>query len=268
VYLLKSAIKIPEYQAEPIGYNKTTMKIDILTIFPQMFGAYPDKPNGFIGGPFAESMVKRAQDEKIVEITIHDLRAWSTDKHRSVDDTPYGGGAGMIMRVDIIDRAVTSLKSKINPPAGGQKSKIVLLDTKGELYNQRHAQKLAKSKHLILIAGHYEGIDHRVHDHIADEVFSIGPYVLTGGELPAMVIVDSVVRLLPGVLGNPESLQEESYSSKRFKPTSRRANSYLEYPQYTRPETFRGWKVPKILLSGNHKEINQWRQKKSKRVAF
>lgn len=255
------------------------MKIDILTIFPKMFS-----------GPFNESMVKRAQDEKLVDLKIHDLRDWSTDNHRSVDDAPYGGGPGMIMRVDVIDRAVQSLvavrpkpgsingwrerkgiptahspESNSAASTGGREAsdrthngKIILLDTKGKFYTQQHARKLATEKHLILIAGHYEGIDHRVHDHIVDEVFSIGPYVLTGGELPTMVVVDSVVRLFPGVLGNPESLAQESYSPS--KSSKLKAKSNLEYPQYTRPEVYQGWKVPEVLLSGNHKRIEAWRK--------
>jgi tRNA (guanine37-N1)-methyltransferase len=210
------------------------MKIDILTIFPGMFA-----------GPFAESIVKRAIDQNQVEIKIHDLREWTEDKHRSVDAPPYGGGAGMVMRVDVIDKAVSSLRSK--------ESKVILLDTKGKIYNQNEATRMSKEKHLILIAGHYEGIDHRVHEEIADEVYSIGEYVLTGGELPVMVVVDSIVRLIPGVLGNPESLSEESYSE----PGKR------EYPQYTRPSEYKGWKVPEVLLEGNHAEIEKWRKEKS-----
>ena len=210
------------------------MKIDIVTIFPEMFA-----------GPFAESIVKRAIDQKQVEIKIHDLREWTEDKHRSVDAPPYGGGAGMVMRVDVIDRAVSSLRSK--------ESKVILLDTKGKIYSQNEAVRMSKEKHLILIAGHYEGIDHRVHEEIADEVYSIGEYVLTGGELPVMVVVDSIVRLIPGVLGNPESLSEESYSE----PGKR------EYPQYTRPSEYKGWKVPEVLLEGNHAEIEKWRKEKS-----
>jgi len=210
------------------------MKIDILTIFPGMFA-----------GPFAESIVKRAIDQNQVEIKIHDLREWTEDKHRSVDAPPYGGGAGMVMRVDVIDKAVSSLRSK--------ESKVILLDTKGKIYSQNEAVRMSKEKHLILIAGHYEGIDHRVHEEIADEVYSIGEYVLTGGELPVMVVVDSIVRLIPGVLGNPESLSEESYSE----PGKR------EYPQYTRPSEYKGWKVPEVLLEGNHAEIEKWRREKS-----
>lgn len=224
------------------------MKIDILTLFPNMFS-----------GPFGESIVKRAADKKIVEINIHNLRDWSTDNYKTVDDRPYGGGAGMIMRVDIIDKAVEELKSA--------KSKVILLDTKGKFYNQQKAVDLSQSEHLILIAGHYEGIDHRVHEHIADEVISIGPYVLSGGELPVMVVVDSVVRLLPGSI-SPESLKEESYSTQTELENDQKSlntrfniqDTNFEYPQYTRPEIYKGWKVPEVLLSGNHKEIEKWRK--------
>lgn len=208
------------------------MKIDIVTIFPGMFE-----------GPLTESIVKRAVEDKKVEIKTHDLRKWSEDKHKTVDSPPYGGGAGMVMRVDVIDRAVKELR--------GENSKVILLDTKGKIYNQKKAEKLSTEEHLIFLAGHYEGVDHRVHDHIADEVISIGEYVLTGGELPVMVVVDSVVRLIPGVLGNPESLAEESYSE----PGKR------EYAQYTRPEDYNGWKVPEVLLGGHHKKISEWRKK-------
>lgn len=207
------------------------MKIDILTIFPEMFT-----------GPFTESILKRATDKGLVEIKIHNLRDWSTDKHHTVDAPPYGGGPGMVMRVDVIDRAVSDLRTS--------GSLVLLLDTKGEIYKQNKAVALSKLDHLILIAGHYEGIDHRVHEYIADEVISVGEYVLTGGELPAMVVVDSVVRLLPGVLGSEESLLEESYDEE----------GKIEYPQYTRPEEHKGWKVPDILLSGHHKKIEEWRK--------
>ena len=170
-------------------------------------------------GPFAESIVRRAQDKSLVEIKTHNLRDWSTDKYKSVDDKPYGGGPGMIMRIDIIDQAVASLKSQAsNLPAGRQVPKIILLDAGGEKFNQRLAHDLSRDGHLIIICGHYEGVDHRVHEHIADEVISIGDYVLSGGEIPAMVIVDSVVRLLPGAVGNKESLVEESFNEdSRFK---------------------------------------------------
>lgn len=199
-------------------------------------------------GPFDFSIIKRAQDKRIVDIKILDIREWATDKYKSVDDKPYGGGAGMVLRVDIIDHAVTSLKSQISNP------KVILLDATGERYTQKKAVELAKSEHLIIICGHYEGVDHRVHEHIADEVISIGDYVLSGGEIPAMVLIDSVVRLLPGALGNEKSLEEESFTENRLPNT--------EYSQYTRPEEYKGWKVPEILLSGDHAKIKKWRAEK------
>ena len=209
------------------------MKIDILTLFPEMFA-----------GPFDESILRRDQDKLLVEITIHNLRKWAEDKHKTVDDRPYGGGPGMILRVDIIDKALTSLKKD------RKSTKVILLDAKGKRFTQNKAKSLSKSKHLILIAGHYEGIDHRVHEHLVNEVISVGDFVLTGGEIPAMVVVDSIVRLIPGVI-KPESLQEESFS---------KMENFTEYPQYTRPDNYQGWKVPEVLLSGNHKEINKWKK--------
>ena len=207
------------------------MKIDILTLFPNMFE-----------GPFRESIIKRAQDKNLVEIIIHDLRKWGLDDRRTVDDRPYGGGPGMIMRVDVVDSALKELKTK--------NSKVILLDATGERFTQQKTVELSKLEHLILIAGHYEGVDHRVHEHLVDEVISIGDYVLTGGEIPAMVIIDSIVRLIPGVVGKEASIVEESHSQP----------GYLEYPQYTRPEKYKKWNVPEVLLSGNHKEIKNWRQ--------
>lgn len=200
-------------------------------------------------GPFDESIIKRAREKNLVEIEIHDLRKWGETDRRNVDDRPFGGGVGMLLRVDIVDRALSDLKLKIK----NEKLKIVLLDATGEKYTQAKAQELSKVDHLILIAGHYEGVDHRVHEHLVDEVISIGDYVLTGGEIPAMVITDSIVRLLPGVLGKDESSLDESHKEP----------GYLEYPQYTRPEEYSGWKVPKVLLSGNHKEIEKWRKGQS-----
>ena len=211
------------------------VKIDILTLFPQMFT-----------GPLSESILKRAQEKGAVEIKVHNLRDWAEDKHHTTDLPPYGGGAGMVMKIDVIDKAVAALKKE------NKKTKVILLDTKGEIYKQEKAKRLSKEEHLILIAGHYEGVDQRVHDHLVDEVICTGEYVLTGGEIPAMTVVDSVVRLLPEVLGNPDSLTEESFNDK----------DQIEYPQYTRPEEYKGWKVPKILLSGNHKKISEWRKKK------
>lgn len=207
------------------------LKIDIITIFPEMFG-----------GPFDYSMVKRGAEKGLVDIKIHNLRDWSIDNHKTVDDSPYSGGPGMVMKIDVIDRAIEALKT--------DNTKVILLDTKGKMYSQKEAEKLALEGHIILIAPHYEGIDHRVHEYLADEVYSIGPYVLSGGEIPVMVVVDSVVRLIGGVLGNPDSLKEESYSD----------NLPLEYPQYTRPEEYKGWKVPEVLLSGDPKKIKEWRK--------
>lgn len=197
-------------------------------------------------GPLEWSMVKRAQEKGKLEIRVHDLRSWATDKYKSVDDHPYGGGAGMVMRVDIIDAAVASVRR--------EESKVILLDAGGVKYTQAKAEVLAKAGHLIIICGHYEGVDHRVHEHIADEVISIGDYVLSGGEIPAMVIVDSVTRLIPGVLGNAQSLAEESFSHP--------GGWTAEYAQYTRPEEYKDWKVPEVLLSGNHAEITKWRKSK------
>jgi len=210
------------------------MKIDILTLFPDMFK-----------GPFDASIIKRAESRGLIEVNVHDLRKWGEGTRRNVDDRPYGGGVGMIIRVDILDAAISKLKTK--------KSRVVLLDATGERFTEAKAVELSKIDHLILIAGHYEGVDHRVHEHLVDEAISIGDYILTGGEIPAMVVVDSVIRLLPGVLGKDESSADESHKEP----------GYLEYPQYTRPEDYKGWKVPKVLLSGNHKEIGNWRKEKS-----
>lgn len=196
-------------------------------------------------GPFDASIIKRAESKDLIKVEVHDLRKWGEGERRNVDDRPYGGGVGMILRVNIIDAALKDLKTP--------KSKVILLDATGERYTQQKAQEFSKLKHIILIAGHYEGVDHRVHEHLVDETISIGDYVLTGGEIPAMVLVDSIIRLIPGVLGKDESSVDESHKEP----------GYLEYPQYTRPEDHRGWKVPKVLLSGNHKEIESWRNKKS-----
>jgi tRNA (guanine37-N1)-methyltransferase len=211
------------------------MKIDILTLFPEMFK-----------GPFEESIVKRAQEKELVEISIHNLRDWATDKHKTLDDRPYGGGGGMVLMVKPIYEALKDLKAK--------NSKVVLLTPQGKVFNQKKAQQLSKLKHLILIAGHYEGFDERIREHLIDEEISIGNYVLTGGELPAMVMVDTIIRLIPGVLGAEESLIDETHSEP----------GHIKYPVYTRPESFKNWKVPEILLSGNHKEIEKWRKKKAR----
>jgi len=210
------------------------IKIDIITLFPNMFK-----------GPFDESIVKRAQDRNLIEINIHDLREYGFGERRTVDDRPYGGGIGMILMVEPIYTVVKKLKTK--------NSKVILLTPRGKTFNQENAFKLSKSKHLIFIAGHYEGYDERITEFV-DEEISIGNFILTGGEIPTMVIVDSIVRLIPKVLKKADATKFESFSEK----------NKIEYPQYTRPEEFKGLKVPKILLSGNHKKISDWRKQKSK----
>src|SRR5258708_8686531 len=217
------------------------MKINILTLFPNMFK-----------GPFDESMILAAKKKGLVQIKTHDLRKWGIDKRGSVDDLTYGGGKGMLIRVDVIANALNKVTKKWGI-FKKKNLKIILLDAAGEKFTQKKAIELSKLDHLVFIAGHYEGIDHRVHEHLVDEIISIGDYVLTGGEIPAMVMIDSIVRLIPGVL-EAEATQIESHS----------VEGQLEYPQYTRPEDYKNWKVPKVLLSGNHKEIEDWRKENSK----
>jgi tRNA (guanine37-N1)-methyltransferase len=244
------------------------MTIDILTLFPAMFS-----------GPFNESIVRRAQDKSLVTITIHNLRDWAIDKRGTVDDKPYGGGTGMLLRPEPIFNAVEEIKIKYSSSVSekfslrsNHISKIILLDAGGKKYNQRIAQQYSELDHLILICGHYEGVDYRVHEFLADETLSTGDYVLTGGELPAMTIVDSVVRLIPGVLEKEDATTIESFSNQQSvvsnqleqktdyrKPTTEN-RPLLEYPQYTRPEKFQNHTVPDILLSGNHAEIEKWRK--------
>lgn len=207
------------------------MVFHIITLFPEMFT-----------GPFDFSIVKRAREKKLVEINLHDLRKYGIDGRGSVDDRPYGGGAGMILRVEPIFNALQKIKN--------QKSKIILLDPRGKKFTQKKAREYSKLNRLVLVCGHYEGADERIKENLVDEAISIGNYVLTGGEIPAMIIVDAVTRLIPGVLEKPEATEIETFSPKNYK----------EFPQYTRPETFNGWKVPEILLSGNHQEIKKWRE--------
>jgi len=213
------------------------MVIDIITLFPDMFK-----------GPFDESILRRAQDKSLVKINIHNLRKWTTDKRGTVDDRPYGGGVGMVMMVTPIASAIGEIKNQ----NAKIKSKVVLLSAKGKLWKEKKAAEYSKLDQLILICGHYEGVDERVLNFV-DEEISIGDFVLTGGEIPAMVMVDSIVRLIPEVLEKPEATQLESFS----------LSTLLEYPQYTHPEDFRGLTVPKVLLSGNHAEIEKWRKEKS-----
>lgn len=225
------------------------MRFDILTIFPSIFNSY-----------FGESILARAQKKKIIRINIHDLRQWAIDRHKTVDDTPYGGGAGMVLKIEPIFKAIHFLESKLPYLQAGRKSqkskfksRIILFSAKGKIFTQADAKRLSKYDRLILICGRYEGVDERVTKYLADEEISIGQYVLTGGEIPAMVLVDSISRLVFGVLGNSKSLDEESFSKKR--------DSFLEYPHYTKPEVFQKWKVPEVLLSGHHAEIEKWRKR-------
>lgn len=218
------------------------MKFSVITLFPEMFDS-----------PFKHSIIKRALDKKIISIDLVNLRNFGIGKHLVVDDKPYGGGAGMVLRVDVIAKAIESIKIK------KKKEKIILVTPQGKMFDQKEAIKLSKLDHVIFVCGHYEGFDERVRK-IIDSEISIGDYILTGGELPTMVIVDSLTRLLPGVLGKKESSEVESFKSLK---KDNKEVKLLEYPQYTRPETFRKMKVPKILLLGNHKKILEWREKEA-----
>ena len=211
------------------------MKIDIITLHPDMFA------------PLQSSIIGRAQENGIVEVNLINLRDFGLGRYRQVDDTPYGGGAGMVLRADVMKAAVDSVWT--------ERSKVLLMDPVGIPFKQTKAQSLTCEEHLIFICGHYEGVDARVRDALVDEMISIGDFVLTGGELPTMVVVDSVVRLIPEVLGNQESLSEESFN-----------NGLLEAPVYTRPAEFMGLKVPTVLLSGHHKKIEEFREAESIRV--
>ncbi|HOO41897.1 MAG TPA: tRNA (guanosine(37)-N1)-methyltransferase TrmD [Syntrophales bacterium] len=213
------------------------IRFDILTVFPEMFTS-----------PFQVSLLKKAQERGLIEIGVHNIRDHALDRHRMTDDAPYGGGCGMVMKVEPIDRALSSVR-RIN-----ERSVVVLLTPQGECFSQLVAEELAAYSQIILICGHYEGVDERVRQHLSDREISIGDYVLTGGELSAMVVVDAVGRLIPGVLGNSESTLSESFSM-----------GLLEYPQYTRPSEYRGWKVPDVLISGHHREIDRWRRRESLR---
>jgi len=210
------------------------MKIDVLTLFPAMFA-----------GPLDESIVKRARDTGLVDLKIHNLRDWTHDRHKTVDDRPFGGGPGMLLKPEPLFEAIESLKR--------EKTRVILMSPAGRQFNQAIARELVQQEELLLVTGHYEGFDERVREKLADDELSIGDYVLTNGALPAMVVIDAVVRLLPGALGDDESSLDESFS-----------HGLLEYPQYTRPAEFRGMKVPEVLLSGNHAEIERWRREQAK----
>ncbi|PIQ88875.1 MAG: tRNA (guanosine(37)-N1)-methyltransferase TrmD [Candidatus Omnitrophica bacterium CG11_big_fil_rev_8_21_14_0_20_42_13] len=218
------------------------MRIDVVTIFPEMFEPV-----------LGQSIIKRARNKGRVEIKIHNLRQYTKDKHKKVDDRPYGGGPGMVMMPQPIFDAVRRLKQKSDKLKN--KPRIILLSPQGKKLTQKLAKKLSADRHLILICGHYEGVDERVMKHLVTDEVSIGDYVLTGGELPAMVLIDTVVRLLPGVLGRSSSKDVESFEE-----------GLLEYPQYTRPAEINNYKVPEVLLSGNHARINQWRKKQALKV--
>ena len=227
------------------------MRIDILTLFPEICRA-----------PLSESMMKRARESGALELRIHNLRDWTTDKHRIVDDSPFGGGQGMVMKPEPIFAAVESLcreKGKTfnvqRPTSNVQllRPKVILMSPAGQRFNQQMAKELSNEAHVIVICGHYEGVDHRVVEQLVDVEISVGDYVLTNGAIAAVVLVDAVVRLLPGVLGHEQSAADDSFSG-----------GLLEGPQYTRPAEFRGWKVPEVLLSGNHAEIAAWRKEQAK----
>ena len=212
-----------------------TITFDIITIFPKILESY-----------LKESLLQRAQKKRALKIRVHNLRDWTVDVHKTVDDSPFGGGLGMVMKIDPIYKAVASLKTT------NYKLKTILFTPRGKKFTQKKAYEYAKLKHIIMICGRYEGVDERVAKHIADEELSIGNYVLMGGEVPAMTVIETVARLIPGVVGKPQFLRQRSMV---------KSHGFVEYPQYTRPENFKGWKVPKVLLSGDHKKIGEWKAK-------
>lgn len=212
------------------------VRFDILSIFPEMFSS-----------PFGFSLLKKAQQKGLIEIHLHDIRAWADEeRHRMTDDAPYGGGGGMVMKVEPIDRALSSIIPT------GEKALVVLTTPQGEPFTQKIAEELSGSSRIVIVCGHYEGVDERIRGHLVDREISIGDFILTGGELPAMMMIDAISRLIPGVLGNADSAVLDSFSS-----------GLLEYPHYTRPAEYRGWKVPEVLLSGNHREIQSWRRREA-----
>lgn len=228
------------------------MIFDVITIFPKIFDSY-----------LKESLISRAQKKKLIKINVHNLRKWTKDNHKTVDDRPFGGGLGMVLKVEPIFKAVKSLKSKRPKGYPNKKTKVILFTPRGKKFNQKLANQLSKLDQIIFICGRYEGVDERVAKNIADMELSIGEYDLMGGELPAMVVIETISRLIPGVLGKPQLLKERITKEGGF----------IEYAQYTRPEIFepdpkgcpgKKWRVPKLLLSGDHKKINEWKQKHGK----
>lgn len=210
------------------------IKFDILSIFPEMFAS-----------PLNFSLLKKAQEKGLLKICLHDIRDWADDKHKMTDDAPYGGGCGMVMKVEPVEKALNLIRADND-------ATVVLMTPQGEVFNQKIAAELAGKKQIILICGRYEGVDERIRTHLVDREISIGDYILTGGEPAALVLIDAVSRLIPDVLGNPQSTSSDSFS-----------NYLLEYPQYTRPAAYKGWMVPDVLLSGNHAEIELWRKTES-----
>lgn len=208
------------------------IRFDVLSIFPEMFHS-----------PLNFSLLKKAQEKGLIEIDLHDIRDWAEDKHNMTDDAPYGGGCGMVMKVEPVERALAAVKR------AEVQSLVLLMTPQGETFNQKIATRLAEEKHIIIICGRYEGVDERIREHLADREISIGDYILTGGELSALVVIDAVSRLIPGVLGNDASATTESFSQ-----------GLLEYPQYTRPADYKGWTVPDVLVSGNHAQIERWQR--------
>ena len=219
------------------------MRVDIITLFPEICQA-----------PLNESMMKRAKENGALELHIHNLRDWTSDKHHVVDDAPFGGGQGMVMKPEPIFAAVEELRGESRKTSNTEQSRVILMSPTGRRFDQRMAEQLSQESHLIIICGHYEGVDHRVVEHLIDQEMSIGDYVLTNGAIAAVVLVDAVVRLIPGVLGDEQSAHDDSFRE-----------GLLEAPQYTRPGEFRGWKVPEILLSGNHAQIAVWRKEQAKK---
>ncbi|MDO8621746.1 MAG: tRNA (guanosine(37)-N1)-methyltransferase TrmD [bacterium] len=241
------------------AWPSVAMRIDIVTIFPEAITPYLNT-----------SILKRAQEKRRVRLGVHDLKQWGIGKRRTLDDRPYGGGPGMVLAIEPIFRALRALKVKgeefrVKSKRLRARERVILTSAKGKMFTQRDAERYAKNyDRLVILCGHYEGVDERVAKHLADEEVSIGPYVLTGGELPALVITDAVTRLIPGVLGNAESPKEESYVRSKSEISNLKSEISLEYPQFTRPADFspkRGvhWRVPRVLLGGNHAAINSWR---------
>ena len=216
------------------------IKFDVLSIFPEMFAS-----------PLNFSLLKKAQEKSILNICLHDIRNWADDKHKMTDDAPYGGGCGMVMKVEPVEKALAAIRSPEDD------SQVVLMTPQGKTFNQKIAVQLAEKKQIIIICGRYEGVDERIREHLVDREISIGDYILTGGELAALVLIDAVSRLIPDVLGNPESTLGESFS-----------HNLLEYPQYTRPAEYKGWMVPDVLLSGNHAQIELWHKRESLRRTY